>query len=143
MFNSTLMSDLIKQAQGNRSLSKFARECGVSPSTLSRIINCVNNQSAKPETLKKIANHAQNNVTYDLLMAAAGYNSSDNSEQIESIETKTLINIDELVTEIIENPSSVILHGKPLSDDAVNNLIEALKFGIKYAEVKDKLINNK
>ena len=65
--------ELIKMAQGDRSLNTFARECGISKSNLSRILNNKNAYPPKPDTLQKIALHSQNNITYNSLMFAAGY----------------------------------------------------------------------
>ena len=73
MFNAELLSNLIKQAQGDISLNNFARQCKISSSTLSRIINNKNSCPPAPSTLQKIASAAHNGVTYDDLMAAAGY----------------------------------------------------------------------
>lgn len=68
---------LLKLAQGDRSLNAFARHADISPGNLSRIMN---GQKATPETLKKIANKAHNNVTYDQLMMAAGYIATNNKK---------------------------------------------------------------
>ncbi len=66
----TELMRLLKLAQGNRTLNAFARHADISPGNLSRIMN---GQKVTPDTLKKIANKAYNNVTYEQLMIAAGY----------------------------------------------------------------------
>lgn len=78
MYNSDSLSDLIKRAQGSRSLNQFARACDIDSGNLSRIVNNKNSNPPKPETLKKIADHAENNVTYEALMIAAGHFTSIN-----------------------------------------------------------------
>lgn len=62
---------LIKKAQGNRTQNAFALKCGIDSSTLTRILNGQN--TPKPIILKKIAENACNNVTYNDLMIAAGH----------------------------------------------------------------------
>ena len=68
MFNDELLANLIKNAQGDLSLNNFAGQCGVSPSTLSRIINNKNSCPPAPGTLQKIASAAHNNVTIVILV---------------------------------------------------------------------------
>ena len=65
--------DLIKLAQGNRSLNQFALHCNVDSGHLSRIINLKFKNPPSPDFIKKIASKAQNNINYEDLMKAAGY----------------------------------------------------------------------
>lgn len=65
------LNDLIIQAQGDRSQNLFASQCGISPSTLTRIIN--GEFTPSPKILKKIASKALNNVTYFDLMKSCNY----------------------------------------------------------------------
>lgn len=53
----------VEQAQGDISLNNFARECKISSSTLSRIINMMNSCALSPSTLQKIAARSNNGVT--------------------------------------------------------------------------------
>lgn len=53
----------VEQAQGDISLNNFARECKISSSTLSRIINMMNSCAPSPSTLQKIAARSHNGVT--------------------------------------------------------------------------------
>jgi repressor LexA len=62
--------ELLTLAQGNRSLNTFARQSGVDPGNLSRILK---GQRPTPEVLKKLADSAENGVRYEILMDAAGY----------------------------------------------------------------------
>ncbi len=59
----------LKTAQGQRSLNEFARNAGLSPGNLSRIMK---GQVATPETLARIAKTSPK-TTYQELMVAAGY----------------------------------------------------------------------
>ncbi|HYE08739.1 MAG TPA: hypothetical protein VEF53_01020 [Patescibacteria group bacterium] len=62
--------ELLELAKGNRSLNTFAQHASVSAGNLSRVFN---GQKPSPELLKKIADKAYNDVTYEQLMNAAGY----------------------------------------------------------------------
>lgn len=69
-----MLSELIIKAKGNRSLSAFARECGVSPSTLSRLVNKKNNQPCSDDLIDAIAKKAApgSGVTLEELLKAYG-----------------------------------------------------------------------
>ena len=69
-----MLSELIIKAKGNRSLSAFARECGVSPSTLSRLVNKKNNQPCSDDLIDAIAKKAApgSGVTLEELLEAYG-----------------------------------------------------------------------
>jgi repressor LexA len=62
--------DLLKKAQGSRTLNSYAQQANVSAGNLSRIMN---GQKPTPEILKKLAEKSHNGVTYTELMNAAGY----------------------------------------------------------------------
>ncbi|QCH28512.1 helix-turn-helix domain-containing protein [Clostridium tyrobutyricum] len=78
---------LLKLAQGDRSLNAFARHADISPGNLSRIMK---GQKATPETLRKIANKAHNNITYEQLMIAAGYITTNENKPINSKEDNNI-----------------------------------------------------
>lgn len=66
---------LVTKAKGQgRSLRKFAQECGVCASTLSRIINKENKGASSEELIRAIASHAdlESGITLDALMGANG-----------------------------------------------------------------------
>lgn len=147
MFNAELLGSLIKNAQGELSLNNFAGQCGVSPSTLSRIINNKNSCPPAPSTLQKIASVAHNNVTYDELMDAAGYISTNevnnNAENVpnsvlsEKDEKDIAKRIEALKNDLL-NGDGLMLSGNPISPEAVESLIEALSSGIRQAKIANK-----
>lgn len=63
---------LVKAKGGGRTMKQFADECGVYPSTLSRIVNKQNNGPSKEELIRSIAEHAdpESGVTLEALMRA-------------------------------------------------------------------------
>jgi len=150
MFNSDMLSKLVKKAQGIRSLNNFARQCNISASTLSRIINNKNTQPPSPSTLQKIASAAHNDVTYNELMTACGY--SNNSENDLKYDSNNILtdedekDIEKKIEQLKEdllNGDGYMLSGNPISKEAVESLIEALSSGIRQAKIANKLANLK
>ena len=75
-FNRQQLSDLLVLAQGVRTRTQFAKDCGIS---LPHLSNCINGRITTPpipSTLKKIADCAANHVSFAELLDAAGYNVS-------------------------------------------------------------------
>lgn len=66
---------LLDQARGTRTMKRFAEECGVNPSTFSRIYNQANKGASSEELIRLIAEHAapESGVTLDMLMEANGF----------------------------------------------------------------------
>jgi len=146
MYDVELLSKLIKEAQGNRSLNQFAAECGINPGNLSRIINQKNTQSPKPETLKKIADHAYNGITHEMLMKAAGH--IERKDQDTPILDAVLTAKDEkdiakqmekIRKTLMEDNEGLMFSGEPLSPEAIESILDSLTSGMKNA----KLINKK
>ncbi|MDD6794391.1 MAG: hypothetical protein PUE01_03110 [Clostridiaceae bacterium] len=128
MFNPELLSKIISKAKGDRTLTEFAKECKISTGNLSKIVNKVSGQAPYPATLKKIADHAYNNVTFFDLMDASGY-TTDNL-----INPKDKIDVEEklkkLKADIINHPDQVVFSGQPLNKDTIENLVHILDFTI-------------
>ncbi|MDD3049197.1 MAG: helix-turn-helix transcriptional regulator [Bacilli bacterium] len=145
MFNPELLSDLIKQAHGNISLNSFARQCKISSSTLSRMINNKNTCPPAPSTLQKIALCAHNGVTYAILMAAAGYiNSCETTIEIPSTpvlsekDEKDISKRIETLKEDLLNGDGLMLSDNQLSPEAIEILIESLSSCIRIAKIINK-----
>ncbi len=75
-FNIDLYVELLAQAQGGRSQTEFAKDCGLSVAYVCKYLNKKFDKPPVPSTIKKIAAVAANNVTYAALLEAAGYDSS-------------------------------------------------------------------
>jgi HTH-type transcriptional regulator, competence development regulator len=145
MLNSDLLTDLIKQAQGDRSLNEFAKQCGIDSGNLSKIINKKNKHAPKPETLNKIATHAQNDVTYEQLLDAAGHIKIETTTV--PIQTPVLTEKDEkdiakqvekLTKTLMENSEGLMYSGEPLSPEAVQSILDNLIIGIRLAKLRNK-----
>ena len=76
-FDKERFSNLLKQAVGSRTQVAFSLQCGISNSYLSKYINKLMETPPIPNTLKKIADNAENNVTIDDLISAARYDSDE------------------------------------------------------------------
>lgn len=72
-FNQQAFIEILKKAIGTRQHKTFAAEIGVSPTHLSRMLNPSYKGQPSLTTLEKIAEHAENAVNYQELLAAAGY----------------------------------------------------------------------
>lgn len=68
--------ELLKKAIGGRSQTQFAKDCNLSVSYICKHINKKTDQAPLPTTLERIAKVAQNDVTYEELLDAAGYEPS-------------------------------------------------------------------
>lgn len=69
------MAELVVRAKGaSRSMRQFALDCGVNPSTLSRIVNLKNSGACTDELIQKVAQNAdpESGITFEMLMDANG-----------------------------------------------------------------------
>ncbi|MBW8351714.1 helix-turn-helix domain-containing protein [Bacillus sp. IITD106] len=72
-FNKEEFAILLERAKGGRSINQFANETGVSAAHISRFLRKMIASPPTPETISKFAAKAQNDVTYQDLMVAAGH----------------------------------------------------------------------
>ncbi|ESU34266.1 hypothetical protein G3A_02010 [Bacillus sp. 17376] len=72
-FNKEEFAVLLDRAKGDRSINNFANETGVSAAHISRFLRQMIASPPTPETISKFAAKAQNEVTYQDLMVAAGH----------------------------------------------------------------------
>lgn len=75
-FNIERYADLLAKAQGGRTQTEFAKECGLSTAYICKHLNRRIDKAPIPSTLKKIAAAAANGVSYEDLLDAAGYDVS-------------------------------------------------------------------
>jgi transcriptional regulator with XRE-family HTH domain len=73
MFSKKDFKELLFAAIGDRSLTDFAKASGVNRTYISKYVNEKLENPPSPEIIKRIADKAQNGVTYKDLMAVAGY----------------------------------------------------------------------
>lgn len=81
MFDKELFAKLLELAKGeDRSINKYAADCGISSAHISRLIRGLIDTPPGPTTIKKFADYSKNNVTYEQLMKAAGFTEEDTLE---------------------------------------------------------------
>lgn len=138
MFNQGLLSDLLIKSQGSRSLSKFAKQCGLSTGNLSRIRNCKITRPPQPDTLQKIAMHSNGEVSYEELLNVCNYIGDDfrlsDAERFDVAQT-----IKELEVKLTTTSNTVTLANDVLCPEAVESLLKALAFGVEQAALINKL----
>ena len=92
--------NLLKDAQGDRSLREYAEASGISASNLSRIMNSKTVKMPSRKMLEKLASEnaaPQNGITLEDLLIAAGYQTeyiSDIDEQVESPDNTNKLDVD-------------------------------------------------
>lgn len=75
-FNIERYADLLAKAQGGRTQTEFAKDCGLSTAYICKHLNRRIDKAPIPSTLKKIAAVAANGVSYEDLLDAAGYDAT-------------------------------------------------------------------
>ncbi|SFH22199.1 hypothetical protein SAMN05660649_04319 [Desulfotomaculum arcticum] len=73
MFDKQKFAQLLNRARGDRSINQYALHTGVTSAHISRLSRAILDSPPSPQTIKKLADNAYNDVTYKDLMAAAGY----------------------------------------------------------------------
>lgn len=76
-FNKEIFAKQLEQARGDRSINKYADECGISAAHISRLLRQMINTPPSPDTIKKLADKAYNGITYYQLMQSAGHLAPD------------------------------------------------------------------
>ena len=72
-FDKKNFSQLLARAKGDRSINSFGNLAKVDPGYISRLLRQKIETPPGPGVIKKLAEHALFGVTYEDLMAAAGY----------------------------------------------------------------------
>lgn len=92
IFNSDEFAYLLRKAIGsNRTPSAFAKEINISKNNISLILNKKLKKAPRLSTIQKIASKADNGVTYEQLMIAAGLLANDK----ESVYFNKILNEDQ------------------------------------------------
>lgn len=102
---------LLIKAQGGRSQTEFANDCGLSVAYICKYINKKFDKAPIPSTIKKIAACAAGGVSYSELLEAAGYDSSKFSTD-----------------ELSETPSSVIMEFEKLAMATITSALSHIDF---------------
>lgn len=72
-FDKQRFASLLEKALGGKSGNEFSKICRVDPAHISRLRRAMTKAPPAPETIKKIVGAAENRVTYEEMMYAAGH----------------------------------------------------------------------
>lgn len=75
-FDINKYAELLQKAQGERTQTEFAKDAGLSVAYVCKSLNKKIAKVPLPSTIKKIANCAANDVTYEELLESAGYDAA-------------------------------------------------------------------
>lgn len=92
-FNQALFAELLKKAQGQRSINCYAALAGVSAAHISRLIRKLLATPPEAHTIRKLADQALNGITYEELMKAAGHMTTACTPSGESLAALPPINL--------------------------------------------------
>lgn len=73
MFDKLRFKKTLEEALGDRKITEYADESGVNRTYLSKYLNLRLDSPPGPEIIKRLAEKAHSNVTYEGLMSAAGF----------------------------------------------------------------------
>lgn len=130
-------SEYVLRAKGeNRSLTEFAKQCGVNVSTLSRIVNKKNQGPSSDALVASIARNADpdSGITLDMLMNAQGKYKADQKIVVErSYKYKT--KYEEIMREALRDL------GYKVEDIEVRSKVQMCDFAFRTNAIKEEGIN--
>lgn len=136
------LNEIIRELRGKESLRDAAKRIGISHTYLDTIEKGYDKRSGKPvnpspETLKMISKAY--NYSYEKLMKAAGYIESQFNYELTEKDEKDIAKRMEKLKQDLSTSDGLSFHGEPLSEEAIESLLEA----IEYAERIATRINKK
>jgi transcriptional regulator with XRE-family HTH domain len=142
MFDKKNFRDLLLKARGNRTNEEYARQSGVSRPYISAYLNLKRETPPSPEVIRQLASVAQNDVTYEELMAAAGHIllSPDRSWRpaITPKDEKDIAKDLERIMNDLTQADGLMFYNEPMTDEDKQLIREAIEFGLKIAKVRNK-----
>ena len=82
-FNKKIFAMLIDKAKGERSVRRFAAECGISYLQLRKLLMCEQENPPRIKLITKLAENSENGVELEDYLYAAGKMESDNEDMPE------------------------------------------------------------
>jgi len=130
-FDKNRFAQQLKMAMGSRSINKYAGDSGVTSAHISRLLREKIDTPPNPDTIKKLAEAASNNVTYEELMVAAGHILPPNRPpgRDENIDLVDLIKGDSII---------LTIYGRPLTGQQKEGLIKYIESNRKNEELEGK-----
>lgn len=156
-FDKELFAELLEKAKGDRSINQYALHSGVSSAHISRLMRGLLTTPPNPDTIKLLAEKAHNEITYNELMRAAGHfegniakyisiNEDDSSplysaKLTEKDEKDIAKRMEKIKKDLIEGNADgdgLSFMGEPMSEEAVESLLEALEHAERIATLANK-----
>ena len=82
-FNKKIFAMLIEKAKGERSVRRFASECGISYLQLRKLLMCEQENPPRIKLITKLAENSENGVELEDYLYAAGKTENDTSDMVE------------------------------------------------------------
>ncbi|WP_053601072.1 S24 family peptidase [Bacillus sp. FJAT-18017] len=137
-FNKEEFGQLLSKAKGDRSINAFAKESGVDSAHISRLIRGVVDSPPTPQTIKKLTDHAEGNVTYNELMLAAGHQ-DESAISLSDIANQLGIGVETVRSG--SGKTGTMLRGNPeIFEDMVKQYLEI--HGIRIDEVREDRVKD-
>lgn len=138
------LGEYLRRLRGKESLRSAAERIGISHTYLDTIEKGYDKRSGNPvkptpETLKLIA--AGYHVSYEDLMSRAGYineNTKSNSTSLTDKDEKDIAKRMEKIKNDLRNAEGLSFHGEPLSEEAIESLLEAIEHAERIATLTNK-----
>jgi len=135
MFDAKLFSELIKRAQGKRSLNEYARNSGVSSAYISKLRNMVATTAPSPVIIRKLADNTKD-VSYAEMMTVAGHipveeTSKKLGEKMLELEKMKKHYTDTLVVETTNDILSVFKDKGQINEKELQNTLRDLADKVK------------
>ena len=90
-FNKRIFAILTDKARGERSVRRFASDCGISYLQLRKLLLCEQENPPRLKLITKIAENSENGVELEDFLFAAGADNSKTDEEIELSPKKRLL----------------------------------------------------
>jgi len=144
-FDKEKFANLIMQAKGNRSLNQYAAASGVTSAHISRLSRQLLDSPPSPQIIRKLAEAAHNDVTYDQLMAAAGHTDPQPYYALTEKDEKDIAKDLERILADLESSEALAFHGEPLDEETKRLFAISLENSLRLAKemAKKKYTPNK
>lgn len=144
MFNKTNFRIILEKALGNRTKMQYSDESGVNRTYISKYLNEKLDNPPNPDIIKKLAEVAQNNVTYEDLMIAAGYLEEDTKP-----DSKPVLNAkdEKDIAKDVENlrlklknkeDGPARFNGEEISEDGAELFLNLFEVALRNIKIKNK-----
>jgi transcriptional regulator with XRE-family HTH domain len=144
MFNKTNFKIILEKALGNRTKMQYSDESGVNRTYISKYLNEKLDNPPNPDIIKKLAEVAQNNVTYEDLMIAAGYLAEDTKTEFKPVltakdEKDIAKELDSLMTKLKNEESGPLYYnGNEVEEEDAELFKGLLEVALKKIKIKNK-----